>query len=170
MHPLISRVLRRLPLITACLAAFAPAALRAQDAKPGAEVRILAPSAADSLLSGRVVAIDSTSLLLAPRATAGSLEVPIAAIERLEVRRLGRRRTFNGGAIGVLVGAAAGYVLTHAALRGSECEYVCGAVEAGGSVAGALAGLGVGAIIGSRFRDPDRWEWVPVDAARADPQ
>lgn len=167
MLPLIHRLLRRLPPIVACVVAFAPASLRAQDGiEPGAQVRVLAPSAADSLLSGRVVAIDAAWLLLAPPAAGESLQLPTAAIERLEVLRRGRRRTFKGGAIGVLIGAAGGYALTHALVRNSDCEYVCGAAEASGSVAGALAGLGVGAIIGGRYRDPDRWEAVPLPRAR----
>lgn len=169
MPPFPIRPLRRATLILAAAGALLPAAVRAQAVQPGAHVRILAPSAADSLITGTVLEIDSSSLLLAPAPSASSRAVPLSAIERLEVRRRGRRRTFNGGAIGFLVGAAAGYGLTRSYVRNSNCDYICGAAEAGGSIAGAIAGIGVGAIIGSRYRDPDRWEPVHVGTGRTQP-
>lgn len=167
MPPFPVRALRRAAVILA-MGALIPSAVRAQI-QPGAHVRILAPSAADSLITGTVLEIGSSSLLLAPAASAPSRAVPLSAIERLEVRRRGRPRTFNGGAIGFLLGAGAGYVLTHAYVRNSDCEYICGAVQAGGSIAGAIGGMGVGSIIGSRYRDPDRWEPVHVPAGRTQP-
>ncbi|HEV3052229.1 MAG TPA: hypothetical protein VGX50_18105 [Longimicrobium sp.] len=153
MYPLSSRVLRRLPLLLASVAALAPAALRAQDVvHPGAQVRILAPSASAALLHGRVVAIDSSSLLLAPVAASESLQLPVERIELL----------------GAAAGAAAGFAITSIAARGSDCAFVCGAAEVGGAVLGGSAGLVVGGVIGSGSRAPGRWETVPVSTLRAD--
>jgi hypothetical protein len=169
MYPLISRVLRRLPLLLASVAALAPAALRAQDVvHPGAQVRILAPSASAALLHGRVVAIDSSSLLLAPVAASESLQLPVERIERLEVLRRGPRRTLTGALLGAAAGAAAGFTITSISARGSDCAFVCGAAEVGGAVLGGSAGLVVGGVIGSGSRAPGRWETVPVSTLRAD--
>lgn len=159
---LLARFHRPFSLLLAGLALLAPAAMRAQAVEPGAYVRILAPSAADSLITGTVLEMDSVSLLLAPQVSAGSRAVRLEGIERLEIRHRGRRRTFNGGAIGVLAGAVVGYGLTEWHVRSTDCEYVCGAAVAGGSIAGGLGGLIAGAVIGSRYRDRDRWEAVEV--------
>jgi hypothetical protein len=155
-----------LALTLACAAALSPAALRAQaGVRPGARVRVLVPSTADSLLAGRVVSIDSASLLLAPPAS-GSLHLPIARIERLEVFRPGPRRTLTGAVLGTLAGAAVGYGIAHVSVRGSDCDYLCGAAEAGSAILGGAVGLVTGGIIGSRSRGTGRWEPVPVDAVR----
>ncbi|HEU4882766.1 MAG TPA: hypothetical protein VFT45_10985 [Longimicrobium sp.] len=163
MRLLANRLLRRLSLIFACGAAFAPAAARAQGTvQPGTYVRVLAPSAADSLLAGTVIEIDSTSLLLAPPAAEGSRTVALRDIQRLEVRRQGARKTFVGALLGTIGGAAAGYTIAHAVARRSECEYVCGAAEAAASIALGAGGGVLGAIIGSRHRGPDTWTPAPV--------
>lgn len=166
MLPLNRLILRFLPLILACLA---PTALYAQlDVRTGADVRVLAPSMADSLLRGRVVAIDSASLLLAPT-SAGSLNVPLARVERLEVFRPGPRKTLTGALVGTLLGAAAGYGIGHAAIRDSNCDYICGAVEAGSAILGGGVGLFTGALIGGRSRGEGRWVEVLPDSRSARP-
>jgi hypothetical protein len=163
--PLRNRSILR-SLLLVCLAAFAPAALHAQvDVRAGAQVRVLAPSAADSLLRGRVVSIDSASLLLAPNA-AGSVNLPLSRIERLERFRPGPRRTLTGALVGTVLGAAAGYGIAHVSVRNSECDYLCGAAEAGSAILGGTVGLVTGAIIGSRSRGDGRWETVPIDRTR----
>jgi hypothetical protein len=163
------RILRLIPLVLTLLAAFAPAALHAQvDVRPGTQVRVLAPSVADSLLRGRVVAIDSASLLLAP-AAAGSLNLPISRIQRLERFRPGPRQTLTGALVGTVLGAAAGYGIAHVAVRGSPCDYLCGAAEAGSAILVGTVGLVAGGIIGSRSRAEGRWEAVPMDPDRARP-
>lgn len=162
-------VLRILPLILAFLAPLAPAALQAQiDVRAGANVRVLAPSVADSLLRGRLVAIDSASLLLAPT-SAGSLNVPMARVQRLEVFRPGPRKTLTGALVGTLLGLAAGYGIAHASLVDTNCDYICGAVEAGSAILGGTVGLVAGGIIGSRSRGEGRWEAVPLDSRSARP-
>jgi hypothetical protein len=160
---LADRLLRRAALILACAAAFSPTALRAQAAvRPGVYVRILAPSATDSLLTGTVLEMDSASLLLAPPAASGARAVRLREIERLEVRRRGGRKTFTGALVGTVVGAAAGFTLAQVLIRDDDCEYVCGAAEAGIAIAGGTGGMIVGAMIGGRRRWPDRWDPVPV--------
>lgn len=155
---LASRLIRRVSLILACAAAFAPAALPAQAAvRPGAFVRILAPSAADSLLTGTVVEIASASLLLAPPASGGSRTVALRDIERLEVRRQGGRRTLTGALVGTATGAVAGYAAWHLYARQRHCGQVCDDAEAPASAAAGVLGLLLGALIGSQLREPDRW-------------
>lgn len=162
--------LRRLPLILACLAAFAPALLQAQGpVRPGERVRVLAPSTADSLIVGRVVALDSTSLLLAPAPSGGSLRLPVAGIQQLEVSRGRGRSTLQGALLGTGIGAAASYAVVHASVRESSCDYLCGAAEAGGAILGGTAGLVVGALIGNRSRGPERWQRVPLSVVRTRP-
>lgn len=162
-------ILRILPLILAFLTTLAPAALRAQiDVRAGANVRVLAPSVADSLLRGRLMAIDSASLLPAPT-SAGSLNVPMARVEWPEVFRPGPRKTLTGALVGTLLGAAAGYGIAHAALVNTSCDYICGAAEAGSAILGGTVGLVTGGMVGSRSRGEGRWVEVPVDSRSARP-
>jgi hypothetical protein len=159
----VSRLFRRPSLLLACAAAFAPVAVHAQGGvQPGAYVRVLAPSAADSLLAGTVIEIDSASLLMAPPASEGSRTVALRDIERLEVRRQGARKTFVGALLGTISGAAVGYTIAHAIASRSECEYACGAGEAAAAIVVGVGGGVTGAIIGSRHRGPDTWISVPI--------
>lgn len=144
---LMSHALRRLPLVIAFLAAFAPAALRAQgEVQPGTRVRIL-PTVDDGLIRGTMVTLDSASLLIAPRPAAEFVRIPFATVERLEVSRGGRASTTAGGVIGALVGAGVG--LGAALLWTRDCEYVCGAAQVGSAVIGGAVGLVVGVLLGS---------------------
>ncbi|HEX6371761.1 MAG TPA: hypothetical protein VF006_22760 [Longimicrobium sp.] len=162
MPPLTNRLLRRLSLIIACAVPVAPALLRAQaEVRPGSQVRVLAPSAADSLIVARVVAIDSAGLLLAPPAPSAARTVRLEQIERIEVLRRGGRKTLAGALIGTVAGAAAGYFITTAYVSNS-CDYICGAAEAGGAILGGMAGMVAGAKFGSGFRAADRWEPAAV--------
>lgn len=145
--PPMHHLLRRLPLILAFLAAFVPAALRAQaDVQPGTRVRIL-PTVGDTLIRGTVVTLDSASPLIAPKPAAEFVRIPFATMERLEVSRGGRASTTAGGVIGAVVGAGAG--LGAALLWTRDCEYVCGAAQVGSAVIGGAVGLVVGVLLGS---------------------
>lgn len=165
-----TRILLRHARMLACLAAFVPAALvQAQErVSAGAYVRIFAPSAADSLLTGYLVAIDSGSLLLAPRA-GGSREVPVVEIQGLEVLRRGPRQTIAGAALGTVAGAALGYAITSIAGPELDCEPLCETAAVNGGIIGGLLGMYMGGLFGSRHRAPGRWEPVPVNALRGDP-
>jgi hypothetical protein len=152
---LMHHFLRRLPLVLAFLAAFAPAALRAQaDVQPGTRVHIL-PTVGDSLIGGTVVTLNSVSLLIAPRPDAEFARVPVATMERLEASRGGRVSTTAGGVIGAVVGAGAG--LGAALLLTQDCEYVCGATQVGSAVIGGAVGLVVGVLLSSSSpHEPER--------------
>jgi hypothetical protein len=160
------RVSRRAALILACAAAFVPAAVRAQTpVRPGSVLRILAPSVADSLLTGTVIKIDSASLLLSPPASAASLTVALRDIERLEVRGPGAPRTSTGALVGAVAGAVAGYAVCHMASGSphANCQ------KAPGAAAGATVGLLLGMEIGMTLRGPARWQTVPVPHVGAAP-
>jgi hypothetical protein len=148
------RLSRRAALILACAAAFVPAAVRAQ--RPvglGAYVRIMAPSAVDTLITGTVVEIDSASLRLTPPAPAASRTVAIRDIERLEVWGPGGRMTLAGALLGTAAGALVGYGICHAASGSPHAN--CPKDEA--SLVGGMMGLALGALLGSAINGRDRW-------------
>ncbi|HST61021.1 MAG TPA: hypothetical protein VLK84_20120 [Longimicrobium sp.] len=116
-------------------------------------MRILAPSVADSLLTGTVTGIDSTSLLFAPPASATPQSIALRDIERLEVRGPGAPRTLPGALLGMVAGAVVGYGACHA-ISGSphaNCPKDKGALYGG------AAGLLLGALLGSELRGRHRW-------------
>lgn len=152
---LLARVpyLRAIVLACATLLA-APRALEAQ--RPvglGAYVRIMAPSAADTLITGTVVEIDSASLRLAPPAPTPSRTVAIRDIERLEVWGPGGRMTLTGALLGTAAGALVGYGICHAASGSPHAN--CPKHEA--SLVGGTMGLALGALLGSAINGRDRW-------------
>lgn len=154
------RLPRLIPAILACAALLAaPCAADAQTpVGPGTRVRILAPSAADTLITGTVVAIDSASLLLAAGFDTAGVHVPLAHIRRLEVARdpaYGRRQA---GLWGLLLGGAAGYALMY-----SQCSegWGCDRYQGAGIVGGAAVGMLLGGLFG-RGSGGDSWRTVPV--------
>lgn len=160
--------LRRLAAAGLACAALlaAPAALGGQPAvRPGAYVRILAPSLADSVLTGTIVEIDSASLLLAPPASVGSRSVAFRDIERLEVRRPGAPRTATGALVGAVAGVVVGYAVCHVA--GGSPHANCPKAE--GAAVGGVVGLLLGSEIGRVLREPKRWLPVPVPPVPATP-
>ncbi|MBW3570070.1 MAG: hypothetical protein KY467_03080 [Gemmatimonadetes bacterium] len=148
--------LRRLTAAGLACAALlaAPTALAAQTTvRPGAYVRILAPSLADSLLAGMVLVIDSASLLLSPSTSGGSRTVALRDIERLEVRGPGAPRTLTGALWGLAAGAVAGYAICHVASASPHrnCPWLKG------TFTGGVVGLVLGAEVGMRVPGPYRW-------------
>lgn len=126
--------------------------------QPGTRVRLLAPSTADSLVTGTVVAIDSASLLLAVGFDTAGVHVPLAAIRQLEVEADPRDTAQRGGLWGMLAGAGAAYLVL------SPCSSPtdgCGSYRALGTAAGAVAGMLVGRRIGGATAR-GRWRFVPV--------
>ncbi|HEU4882767.1 MAG TPA: hypothetical protein VFT45_10990 [Longimicrobium sp.] len=147
----------RATLLGCAMLLAAPCAADAQAAvEPGTRVRILAPSAADTLITGTLVAIDSGSLLLAAEFDTAGVHVPLSAIRRLEVSA-GPRWAGAGGLLGLLVGGAAGYVLF------SGCGYAeaCTDTRTIGTAGGAVAGMLLGNVIG-RNAGRNSWRTVPV--------
>jgi hypothetical protein len=148
--------LRAVLLACATLLA-APCAVDAQTVEPGARVRILAPSAADTLITGTLVAIDSGSLLLAASFDTAGVHVPLSTIRRLEVAADPRHSGTTGGLVGLARGAAAGYALYSPCPRHSGCA----TMRNGTLVAGAFVGMLVGKMIGRNIGG-DAWRTVPV--------
>jgi hypothetical protein len=143
----------------ACAALLAaPCAADAQTpVVPGARVRILAPAAADTLITGTVVAIDSASLLLAADFDTAGVHVPLAHIRRLEVARDPAYARRQAGLWGLLLGGAAGYALGYSyCSEGWGCDRYHGA--------GVVGGAAVGMLLGNLFggRGGESWRRVPV--------
>lgn len=159
---LIARFLQFRTLLLACAALVTgPCVVHAQTpVQPGARVRILAPSTADTLITGTVVAIDSASLLLSPRFDAAEVQVPLSAIRQLEV---GARRRGDGRTLGI-VGAILGAAVALSMIESGPCEG-CGLVPVRtlGALAGAGAGYLAGSVIGGAA-SPEEWRPVPVPA------
>jgi hypothetical protein len=148
-----ARIFRLRSVLMACAALAAPCALGGQPlVRPGVYVRILAPSVADSLLTGMVLEIDSASLLLAPASTR-SRTVALRDIERVEVRGPGAPRTLTGTLVGTVAGTVVGYQVCRIAsgLPHANCP------ELRGAVTGGVMGLVLGTLLGSAIRGPDRW-------------
>ncbi|MBA4158944.1 MAG: hypothetical protein H0X65_15915 [Gemmatimonadetes bacterium] len=122
----------------------------------GTPVRVLAPALADTLLIGKVkVSFAADTLVLLPSANTSAINVPHAAIVRLEVNRR-RSRWLEGFVLGGGIGAASLYF---AASRDTSCDMVCGAGQAVGALAGGVLGGLLGAAVGSEIKTgPDRWK------------
>lgn len=143
--------------------------LSAQDSivvRPGDRVRL-------STDAGRFVgrlgnrANDSVTIVDAHRNTV--VVVAVGTVRTLELSRGERRRTGRGAWIGLLSGTAAG-VLTGLVVCGiNDCSSSGAEVDAILAVAlgaaGAVAGTGVGALVGSQIRS-ERWEEAPIAGLR----
>jgi hypothetical protein len=156
---LLGRILpRRAALVACALLLAAPCVVDAQaPVGPGTRVRILAPSAADTLITGTVVAIDSASLLLAAGFDTAGVHVPLSAIRRLEVAADRGRSGGTAGLVGLLLGGAAGYVLFSGCGHAEACTDTRTIGIAGAAVAGMLMGNLIGRNAGG-----DSWRTVPV--------
>lgn len=150
-----THILRLRAVLLACATLLAaPCALEAQrPVGPGAHVRIMAPSATDTLITGTVVEIDSASVRLSPPAPAASLTVAIRDIERVEVWGPGGPMTLTGALLGTAAGAVMGYGVCHAASGSPHAN----CPRATGSLVGGAMGLVLGSLLGSAIRGRDRW-------------
>ena len=114
----------RLPIIL--VAALVPLLVevrvaRAEEPASGSRVRVTAPSFSGKRLVGVLVGLDETTLTLQRQEGTGSLQVPRAAITKIEASRH-RSRKARGAGIGLLVG------LGTAAVVGLAAGENCGAV------------------------------------------
>ena len=170
-----------LTLTFAMMAAIHGAALAAQEAPgPGSVVRVyvpppgaspLRPVAPSDLVEGRVIALDSTRLILV-RDEGDTLTVPMVTIKQLYLRGKRSSQIREGASVGLLVGGIVG------ALIGSQRPVIvgCDASECGGEYGpgpwadtttqaiegfknGALVGAIAGAILGATFKS---YHWTPV--------
>jgi len=130
-------------------------------------VRVTAPSTSDRRLSGDLVSIDATTLVLRGAGQAAPERIPLSSITSIE-RRLRPGRKKRGLAIGLLTGVAVGAAIGYAG--GEDCNpggLVCfdrGTTAAGGAIALGLVGLAVGALAAPG----EQWEATTTERLRVD--
>ena len=116
----------------------------------------------DRWLAGELVERRGDTLVLRPHPAIGSVPVPAAAIDRLEISRGVSRATsaFENALGGAIVGGAWGYLLYDSGLRGTNFNKPWQAVGIGAAT-GAVGGLISGLIFPT-----ERWRRVEKPAAR----
>jgi len=122
----------------------------------GSRVRIAAPAVVKGRVTGTVIAMDETWLLVSTDDT--RLNLPRRAVTQLEVSLGRHRHTLKGMLIGAGVGAVALSALGQAACT-SDCDQGRGSVFALGAGVGALIGAGILARAACRTSGaaPCRW-------------
>jgi hypothetical protein len=93
----------------------------AEESPSGSRVRVTAPSFSGKRLVGVLVGLDETTLTLQRQGAKGPLQVPRAAITKIEASRHPSRKA-RGAGIGLLVGLGAAAVVGLAA--GDNCKPV----------------------------------------------
>lgn len=156
------RIICALARSIAILAALAlPARAQLTEMQPGVRVRIVAPGIVAGRYVGTVLTRDADTVQLGAPGTA-PVKIPFARITSVEVSR-GSSRAL-GAARGVVWGAPIGLVIGVVAAAGTDEDPYCfdscstsGSYKAGiiatSTLAGALWGAGIGAIVGR-----ERWE------------
>lgn len=143
----------------------APARAQYTEVQPGARVRIVAPGIVAGRYVGTVLTRSADSLELGAPGVP-PIKMPFARITSLEVGR-GSSRALGAGR-GVMWGAPIGLVVGVIAAAGTDSDPYCfdtctrsGSYKAGiiaaSTLAGALWGAGIGAIVGR-----ERWERFDV--------
>lgn len=116
----------------------------------GERVRVVAPPFTDGRLVGTVLATNPQGLVLATRSTPDqvpTVEIPLEAIESLEISLGQRSNTLNGLAYGALGGAVLGAAVVAVSCLAEGCSG--DGASAGGWIAfGAIVGAGGGAVLG----------------------
>ncbi len=127
-------------LSLSALASLTPLSAQVQPpVEPGSRVRVTVPSVYPDHLVGTVVATLSDTLVLVHDGCTSRLGIP--SIDKLEVwrRRPGAKGALKGAAVGLLTGAAVGGLI----------ELVVEGDQAVAPRVGAVAGTGMGAIMGA---------------------
>ena len=155
--------MRRL-LFTLILGA-APSLVHAQAAEipVGSVVRVTAPTLGRGRITGTVQAWRGDTLVIAPVASLGRVDIPPGALRSLE-RAVGesRRRhvaTGVGATIGGVLGASVGALVMIVQSTSSQTETSRRPMRATPVVAGALVGGALGGTVGWQVR-PRVWETV----------
>jgi hypothetical protein len=160
----------RVVVLAGVLAGTAWTALGAEEKGPTAGpawVRVTAPSTSDRRLSGEIVSIDATTLILRRAGQAAPERIPLGSITSIE-RRLRPGRKIRGLVIGLLAGVAAGAAIGYAG--GDDCnagDLVCfdrGTTSAMGATGLGLVGLAVGALVAPG----EKWEATTTERLRVD--
>lgn len=141
----------------------APVRAQAAGPQPGDTVRVRSPAFVHGSGEGRLLGRSPAGIELA--LTGGeTVLVPLAEVQRLEVRRGSDRATWTGALLGLGTGAIAFFVVQQSDEADDEIDPACGELQCYGSGDFALfaaAGTAAGAAIGYLIRVP-RWEEVPV--------
>ena len=129
-------------------------------------VRVTAPSTSDRRLSGDLVSIDATTLVLRGAGQAAPERIPLSSITSIERRlRPGRKR--RGLAIGLLSGAAVGAAIGY--VGGDDCNPGGLCIDRGTTAAGAAIALGlVGLAVGALVAPSEQWEATTTERLRVD--
>ncbi|HEY6852630.1 MAG TPA: hypothetical protein VI139_00170 [Gemmatimonadales bacterium] len=143
----------------------APSRMPVQDTTPlaaGQRVRVMAPAVSPTPIVGAFARLAGDTLVVETPASAW--RIPRGSVTRIDASRGMQSHTGQGALIGGVLGAG----VTALALGNSslcadlEAQGTCAAIGAG---AGGLAGLLLGAAIGS-YHKSERWERVPANALR----
>ena len=143
---------------------------------PGTAVRVTAPASGLQRWEATVESVRGDTLMLRPvvyweRAplTVTGARIPLANVERLEVRRSVRGRLWKGFGIGALSGAALGAALVLAQGEDKKCELGC-TNEAGAAGVVAVLGASVGGLVGLSIAHvtAEHWAPVPLEALRVE--
>ncbi|MFN0178251.1 MAG: hypothetical protein ACKVZ0_05590 [Gemmatimonadales bacterium] len=145
--------------------------------RPGTPIRLMAPCPeapavagpfAGCRYQGTLVGLPADSLTIA--GAHGTIHLDHRGVTQLEISR-GRSQWLPGAGVGFLPGAGITYLVLHQGGSTSLCDRsanqdamsrgACGGL----TVLGGLAGAGLGAIVGGRFRS-ERWQVVPVERLR----
>lgn len=150
-------MLRR--LVLASLLAAAPVSLQAQArVETGSRVRVTMPALGDTAITGRVITVESASLLLAVEGDTAATQVPFSAIRGLEVARDRRTRRVSVTNWASVAGALAGLLLVTPPWS-DDCPLTrCKESR----VAGMLAGAAGGGLLGLIFAAGEPDVWIPA--------
>jgi len=159
--------MRRLAVLSLLLPTLAVA--QPPQLAPGQRVRVTAPELGLARWHATLAAVDDGELVLV---TDTSRRVPLASVTRLEAYAGRRSHWLLGAGIGFLVGGGATYLVLNTPSGSTAlCDQSANqdAISSGeclGLMAGgALAGAGLGALVGMFFKS-DKWADVPREGWR----
>ena len=155
----------RIAAVLAALVLLTPFGLRAQQdsaLRSGARVRVTAPNVTNGQITGSLVSIRDSSLVLPDG------DIPLASITALEVSRVTKSHAGTGALTGFVIGALGG-VLIVTSFCTDDFFGPCTAGQVVGSMAVmTLPPTLLGAFIGALIRT-ERWEEVPLSEIRIGP-
>ena len=148
------------PTVLAC------AAVAAAQVNPGARVRVLL-NPSETAIVGTLDTLGTYSLRLEREGEAGIVTIPLWDLRRLEVSAGRHSYRSTGMSIGVLLGIGAGVAVAlgsqkdcNNTLFSTFCD-LANATAIAAIPIGGLAGVALGAVVGSAFHG-ERWTKVPL--------
>jgi len=135
----------------------AAAADEAASPALGTRVRVTAPRVLGKRVVGTLVGLDAATLTLQPKGSTRTIEVPRAAITRLEASRRPSQRG-KGAGLGLLAGLGAAAVI--GVMAGDTCgpdSWLCFDKTATAAMAAVLT-VPVGVLVGVGAARGERWE------------